>query len=125
MGILPKAMDVAVRSGVEGARFLDFHPENHLMVGVNGSGIGALNRFSMGIESEVAHIVGIFIPLRVEVNAYPADVVLSGVGVRDFFSDANFYLEKFASFDLRGGFNYRDMLFGFPIGFLIKLAYHG
>jgi hypothetical protein len=78
----------------------------------------------VGVEGEVADIVSILFPFRVEIHANPADVVFGGVRVGYFLADAYLHLEKLTGLDFGRGFNDWHVLFSFPIGFLENFSYH-
>jgi hypothetical protein len=107
---LPQTVNVAIGSRVQHAGFADLHRSNHLMVRVCRTLFRPLGRFPVGTEFEIPDLNRKLVTFRMIIQRNPADMMFSGIGMRDFFTQRDGNIEYLARFDLVRSINYRNML---------------
>jgi hypothetical protein len=115
-------MYVAKSQGMEAARLTNFDRSRHRVIGVHRTLVRTFRRLTVSGKVELAYMVAEPVPLGVEVQIDPTNVMLRGVGMSDLFSEAELYLDGFAGLDLIRAFNDRYVFLGFPVGSLDSVS---
>ncbi len=63
------------------------------MIGVDRALIRPFNRFAVGCEVEVRHLIGELLPFWMKEDAYPANMVLRRIGMRYRLTQTDFNFE--------------------------------
>ena len=111
-------MDITQGKSEDGPGFTRLKGGGHLVVGIDGTGIGAFNGFAVRVKLVVAYMVGKRFARGVEKQGDPANVMFRRVRMRHLFAQPHCHLEHFICFDRIGALNDGDMFLDFPIGFL-------
>jgi hypothetical protein len=115
-------MNIAQSRSINNPRLAGLHGQASLMMGVDRTGVRSLRRFSVGSELKVAYLVREFLPLRVEVDLNPPDMVFGCIGVSYLLPQGYLHWEKFIGFHLIRTLYYRNMLLRLPVCALKKFS---